>query len=108
MPSGSEVSRQLPTTNNSRTPNKNDVPIYIKNKQEIETNNQQFQDAKREIETNNQQLQDAKREIETNNKQLQDGKKEIAALQNENSALKAELQIQSNVTTLLSGMYDHC
>ena len=77
-------------------------------KREIETNNQQFQDAKREIETNKQQLQDAKREIETNNKQLQDAKKEIAALKNENSALKAEWQIQSNLTTLLSGMYDHC
>ena len=77
-------------------------------KREIETNNQQLKDAKREIETNNQQLQDAKREIETNNKQLQDAKKEIAALKNENSALKAEWQIQSNLTTLLSGMYDHC
>ena len=77
-------------------------------KKNMETSNQQLKDAKREIETNNQQLQDAKREIETNNKQLQDAKKEIAALKNENSALKAEWQIQSNLTTLLSGMYDHC
>nr|XP_022320147.1 complement C1q-like protein 2 isoform X2 [Crassostrea virginica] len=38
----------------------------------------------------------------TNNQQLQDAKKEIAALKNENSALKAEWQVQSNVTTLLS------
>nr|XP_022307699.1 complement C1q-like protein 2 [Crassostrea virginica] len=41
-------------------------------------------------------------ETVTNNKQLLDAKKEIAALKNENSALKAEWQFQSNVTTLLS------
>nr|XP_022320156.1 C1q-related factor-like isoform X3 [Crassostrea virginica] len=41
-------------------------------------------------------------ETVTNNKQLLDAKKEIAALKNENSALKAEWQIQSNVTTILS------
>ena len=35
-------------------------------------------------------------------------KMEIAALRHENSALKAEFQVQSNVTTLLSGMYNHC
>ena len=35
-------------------------------------------------------------------------KMEIAALRHENSALKAELQVQSNVTTHLSGMYNHC
>ena len=53
-------------------------------------------------------MADLKKNMETNNKQLQDAKKEIAALKNENSALKAEWQIQSNLTTLLSGMYDHC
>ena len=35
-------------------------------------------------------------------------KMEIAALRHENRALKAELQVQSNVTTLLSGMYNYC
>ena len=44
----------------------------------------------------------------TNNQQLLDAKKEIAALKNENRALKAEWQFQSNVTTLLSGMCNHC
>ena len=58
--------------------------------------------------TNNQQLQDAKKEIQTINQQLLDAKKEIAALKNENSVLKAEWQFQSNVTTLLSGMCNHC
>nr|XP_022320446.1 eisosome protein 1-like [Crassostrea virginica] len=71
-------------------------------KKEIETNNQQLKDAKRETETNNQQLLDAKREIETNNQQLQDATKEIAALINKNSALKAEWQVQSNLTAFLS------
>nr|XP_022313878.1 caprin-2-like [Crassostrea virginica]XP_022313886.1 caprin-2-like [Crassostrea virginica]XP_022313893.1 caprin-2-like [Crassostrea virginica] len=52
--------------------------------------------------TNNQQLQDAKKEIQTINQQLLDAKKEIAALKNENSALKAEWQVQSNITTPLS------
>ena len=63
---------------------------------------------KKEMATNSKQLQDAKTKYETNNQLLQDAKKEIAALKNENSALKAEWQIQSNLTTLLSGMYDHC
>ena len=75
-------------------------------KKEIETNNQQLKDAKRETETNNQQLQDAKREIQTNNQQLLDATNEIASLKNENSALKAQWQVQSNLTTLLSGMYN--
>ena len=47
-------------------------------------------------------------ETVTNNKQLLDAKKEIAALKNENRSLKAEWQFQSNVTTLLSGMCNHC
>ena len=84
-----------PTTNNTRTP-----------KKEIETNKQQLQDAQKEIETNNQQLKDAKREIQTNNQQLQDATNEIASLKNENSALKAQWQVQSNLTAFLSGMYN--
>ncbi|XP_078341128.1 uncharacterized protein LOC111122800 [Crassostrea virginica] len=71
-------------------------------KREIETNKQQLQDAKKEIETNNQQLQDAKKEIETNNQQLQDATNEIASLIKENSALKAQWQVQSNLTAFLS------
>ena len=89
-------------------------------KREIQTNNQQLQDAKREIvtinkelqkaeikfETNNIQLEDAKRLIQTNYQQLQDAKLEIAALRHENSVLKVEWQVQSNITTLLSCKYD--
>nr|XP_022294554.1 fibrinogen C domain-containing protein 1-like [Crassostrea virginica] len=85
-------------------------------KREIQTTNQQLQDAKREIvtinkelqkaeikfETNNIQLEDAKRLIQTNYQQLQDAKLEIAALRHENSVLKVEWQVQSNITTLLS------
>ena len=63
-------------------------------------------DLKKNMETSSQQLQDAKREIQTNNQQLQDATKEIAVLKNENSALKAKWQVQSNLTTLLSGMYN--
>nr|XP_022305010.1 uncharacterized protein LOC111112018 [Crassostrea virginica] len=70
----------------------------------FETNNQKLQDAKREIQFNKQQLQDAKGEIETNNQHLQNATMEIAALRHENSALKAEWQIQSNVTALLSAV----
>ena len=61
---------------------------------------------KKNMETSNQQFKDAKREIETNKQQLQDATKEIAALKNENSALKAEWQVQSNLTAFLSGMYN--
>ena len=61
---------------------------------------------KKNMETSNQQLQDAKREMQTNNRQLQDATKEIAALKIENSALKAEWQVQSNLTAFLSGMYN--
>ena len=61
---------------------------------------------KKDMETSNQKLQDAKREIQTNKQQLQDATKEIAVLKNENSALKAKWQVQSNLTTLLSGMYN--
>ena len=63
-------------------------------------------DLKKNMETSSQQLQDAKREIQTNKQQLQDATKEIAVLKNENSALKAKWQVQSNLTTLLSGMYN--
>ena len=61
---------------------------------------------KKNMETSNQQLQDAKREMQTNNRQLQDATKEIAALKIENSALKAEWQVQSNLTAFLSGRYN--
>ena len=61
---------------------------------------------KKNMETSNQQLQDAKIEMQTNNRQLQDATKEIAALKIENSALKAEWQVQSNLTAFLSGMYN--
>ena len=74
----------------------------------IQINTQQLQDAKREIVTINKQLQNTETKFETNNQQLQSATMEIAALRHENSALKAELQVQSNVTTLLSGMYNHC
>ncbi|XP_078320033.1 uncharacterized protein LOC111106082 [Crassostrea virginica] len=57
---------------------------------------------KKEMATNSKQLQDAQTKYETNNQLLQDAKKEIAALKNENSAFKAEWQVQSNITTLLS------
>ena len=72
-------------------------------KKNMETSNQQLQDAKREIQTNNKQLQDAKRTIETNNQQLQNTTMEIAAIKSENNALKAEWQVQKNITTFLSG-----
>ena len=63
-------------------------------------------DLKKNMETSNQQLQDAKRETETNKQQLQDATKEIAVLRHKNSALKAEWQVQSNITTLLSSMFN--
>ena len=63
-------------------------------------------DLKKNMETSSQQLQDAKREIQTNKQQLQNATKEIAVLKNENSALKAKWQVLSNLTTLLSGMYN--
>ena len=77
-------------------------------KREIQINTQQIQAAKREIVTINKQLQNTETKFETNNQQLQSATMEIAALRHENSALKAELQVQSNVTTHLSGMYNHC
>ena len=52
----------IPTKNAKRDSNKQTTTSSVKG--EIETNNQQLQDAKWETESNNQLLQDAKQEIE--------------------------------------------
>nr|XP_022294285.1 uncharacterized protein LOC111104556 [Crassostrea virginica] len=93
-----ELKKNMETSNQQLQDAKREIQTNSKQLQDaetkFETNNQQLQDAKREIETNNQQLQDAKREIETNNQQLQDAKREIET--NNQQLQDAKREIETN------------